>query len=293
MEKRTLSTAAGPVHIADFGGQGQPVVLVHGLGGSYTNWMCVGAALAARARVVAPDLLGFGRTPLAGREPSVAGNVALVGHVLDELGASARKPAVLIGNSMGGLVSMLTAAARPDVVSSLVLVGAALPRPMGPMDLAVAALFTLYAIPGVGELFLRRRLASAGPERVLRDTLRMCGVDPRALPADVWDEALALAVDRAGWAWSNHAFLGAARSMLRTLARRGRVHESMRRVRARTLVVQGAEDQLVPPAVSEAAVRVRPDWRLTVMPGVGHVPQLQVPGLWLGIVNAWLDEGAR
>src|SRR5690242_11196778 len=120
VEKRTLDLG-GPVHVADFGGAGRPIVLVHGLGGSYTNWMAVGGALAGRGRVIAPDLLGFGRTPLAGREPTIAANVAMLGHLLSSLGASARAPALLVGNSLGGLLSVLLAAEQPDAVSGLVL----------------------------------------------------------------------------------------------------------------------------------------------------------------------------
>src|SRR5204863_477650 len=71
MLSRTLDLD-GPVHVADFGGAGPTMVLVHGLGGSHANWLAVGPALAAHARVLAPDLPGFGRTPLAGRSAHVA-----------------------------------------------------------------------------------------------------------------------------------------------------------------------------------------------------------------------------
>ena len=68
MRSRTVDLG-GPVHFADFGGSGPTMVLVHGLGGSHLNWLAVGPALAARARVLAPDLAGFGRTPLAASNP--------------------------------------------------------------------------------------------------------------------------------------------------------------------------------------------------------------------------------
>jgi pimeloyl-ACP methyl ester carboxylesterase len=287
VEKRTLDLG-GPVHVVDFGGVGPPLVLVHGLGGSYTNWMAVGGALARRGRAIAVDLLGFGRTPLAGRDPSVPGNVALVRRLLDHLGGGG---ATLVGNSLGGLVSLLVAADRPDVVSRLVLVDPALPRPARtPVDPRIATLFALYALPGVGELFMELRRVLAGPERVLVATLRLCGVDPGALPAELLDEALDLARERAGWSWSTPAFLGSARSMLRTHARRARVEEAIRRVRARTLITHGALDRLVPVAVSEAATRLQPSFRLEVMEGVGHVPMLQAPDRWLSIVDRWLAE---
>src|SRR5712692_7938224 len=98
MRSRTVDLD-GPLHFADFGGSGPTMVLVHGLGGSHVNWMAVGPALAARARVLAPDLAGFGRTPLAGRSAHLRANQGLLDRFLD---AVADGPAVLVGNSMGG-----------------------------------------------------------------------------------------------------------------------------------------------------------------------------------------------
>src|SRR5439155_6364582 len=73
VDSRTIDLD-GPVHYADFGGDGPTMVLVHGLGGSFVDWAAVGPDLAGRARVVAPDLAGFGHTPLDGRSASVEAN---------------------------------------------------------------------------------------------------------------------------------------------------------------------------------------------------------------------------
>ena len=103
----------GPVHVADFGGEGPPIVLLHGLGASHTGWMPVGPGLARRGRVIAPDLIGFGRTPLDGRRSTIQANVDLVSRLLDrELAGEG--PVTVVGNSMGGMVSVMLAAARPD-----------------------------------------------------------------------------------------------------------------------------------------------------------------------------------
>lgn len=100
----------GPVHYLDFGGAGSPVVCVHGLGGSSEDWLAMGPLLAARHRVVALDLTGFGRTPPMGRSSRVPELRRLLSdfirHVSDE-------PVLLMGNSMGGLLSMVQAA-RPS-----------------------------------------------------------------------------------------------------------------------------------------------------------------------------------
>src|SRR5580658_7670330 len=104
MESRTTDLE-GPVHYLE-GGSGPPVVLVHGLGGSHVNWLAVAPQLARKRHVLVPDLAGFGRTPLAGRSSSIEANRALLDSFLRVI---VKEPAVLVGNSMGGLISILEA----------------------------------------------------------------------------------------------------------------------------------------------------------------------------------------
>ena len=145
----------GPVHYADFGGSGRPIVLVHGLGGSHANWLSVGGRLAAHGRVLAVDLAGHGRTRSLGRSARVGANRRLLGHFLD---AVAREPAVLVGNSMGGTLSLDEAAAEPGRVASLVLVDPAVPIARGAgFDRQVLAFFAGFALPLVGGALVRRR----------------------------------------------------------------------------------------------------------------------------------------
>src|SRR4029077_10523630 len=65
----------GPIYVADYGGEGPVMLLVHGLGGAHLNWMAVAPGLAVPRHVYALDLPGFGRSPLAGRRSSIAANV--------------------------------------------------------------------------------------------------------------------------------------------------------------------------------------------------------------------------
>ena len=68
----------GPVHVVDHGGEGRPILLVHGLGGSHVNWSAVAQPLTEFGSVRAIDLIGFGRTPLAGRSSAVESQCDLV-----------------------------------------------------------------------------------------------------------------------------------------------------------------------------------------------------------------------
>lgn len=278
----------GPVHYADFGGTGAPLVLIHGLGGSLTNWLAVAEGLTSRFRVFAPDLIGFGRTPLAGRKPGIPEQSAMLARFLEHVGGG---PGAVVGNSMGGLVAVQLAADHPALVSRIILVNAALPRELGTrLDSTVVSLFALYMLPFVGEAFLRRRTAAIGPEGVLRDTMRLCGVDVNELPPEVYAAQLEVARARLAMPWANTSFLQAARSVVMTAGRRAHVHAMIRRIKARGLLILGARDRLVPVSVGKDVARLRPDWRLTVLDDVGHVPQLQVPERWLAEVTSWLDE---
>ena len=287
MRSRTVDLG-GPVHFADFGGSGPTMVLVHGLGGSHLNWLAVGPALAARARVLAPDLAGFGRTPLAGRSAHVRANAPLLDRFIDPV---AEGPATLIGNSMGGLLAMMEAERQPEKVTRLVLVGAAQPRPPGTrFDPVVALTFAAYAVPGLGERFMRWRAARRGPEGLVRDTLQLVCADPGRVPAEVVAAHVALARDRMDrMPWGNQAFLEAARSIVFTLARRREVHAMIGRIAAPALLVQGTRDRLVSLAASRATAALRPDWTLAVLEGIGHVPQLEAPERFVATVTGWLD----
>jgi pimeloyl-ACP methyl ester carboxylesterase len=288
MRSRTVDLD-GPVHFADFGGTGPAMVLVHGLGGSHLNWMAVGPRLAERMRVVAPDLAGFGRTPLAGRSADVHANQMLLDRFLETV---VEGPSILVGNSMGGLVSLLEAAHAPDRVAGLVLVAPAQPRPVrAGLDPFVAASFAAYAFPGVGERVLRWRAARLGPEGLVRSTLGLCCADAARVPADAVAAHVALARERhEAMPWAHAAFLQAARSVLVTLARRRRVLDAIRRIAAPTLLVQGTADRLVPVAASRALAALRPDWSFAVFDDVGHVPQLEAPERFVTTVRAWLHR---
>jgi pimeloyl-ACP methyl ester carboxylesterase len=289
MRQRTVDLE-GPVHYADFGGSGRPIVLVHGLGGSHLNWLAVAPRLAAHGHVLALDLAGHGRTPSLGRTARIGANRRLLGRFLE---AVAGEPAVLMGNSMGGYLSLAEAAAEPAKVTSLVLVNAAVPlAPGAPIDPRTFALFAGLTLPFVGGALMRRR-ARRGPEQGVRDLLALCCVDPSRIGRDVYEAHVELARERASYgAVTRHDFLEAQRSLLAHLVRRRHFRRMVADIRASGLIIQGNRDRLVRVESARALAEARPDWRFEVLEDVGHVPQLEAPDRFLAVVEPWLRTRA-
>ena len=277
----------GPVHYADFGGTGRPILLIHGLGGSHLNWAAVGPRLAAHGHVMAMDLAGHGHTRAPRGASRVGQNRRLIDRFLERL---APEPAILVGNSMGGYLSIAEAAASPERIAALVLVDPALPLARGvKIDRTVLALFTACALPGIGGAVMRLRFRRT-PEQMVHDMFELCCSDPALVPRDVYQAHVDLARARLAYGRvTGREFLAAQRSLMSCLFRRRRFREMVASVRAPALVVQGDRDRLVNVAAARALAAARPDWRLEVIEGVGHVPQLEVPERFLAVVEPWID----
>ncbi|GAA1504916.1 hypothetical protein GCM10009740_39860 [Terrabacter terrae] len=278
----------GPVHWVDFGGTGgPPVVLVHGLGGSYLNWVGIAPALAERRRVVAIDLPGFGLTPAQGRHTSVNHNAALLSRfVYEVLG----EPVVLVGNSMGGMISLLLADRRPEQVLGLALVDPALPNPGARPDPQVAATFAMYAVPRVGELVLTRYTSRFSDRQRVLGTLALCFADTTRADPAVTEASVELAAWRRSLPSPEVEFLGAARSLMRVLRGRRDYDRIIREVDRPVLLVHGTRDRLVPISAARRAARLNPAWQTAFLDGVGHTPQLEAPQEVLEHLEPWLDS---
>ena len=279
----------GPVHYVDFGGadSGPTVVLVHGLGGSHLNWDLLAPLLTPHARVLALDLPGFGRSEPGERRASVPANVLVLDRFLREV---VDGPVVLVGNSMGGMISLFESARSPQRVSGTVLLDPAVPGPRRALDPTVALQFALYAVPFLAERVLWLRRARTTPLGRVRDLLQLCGVDPDAVPAEVIDRSVTLLEERRDVAGMDKAFLAAARSILWVLADPRRYREAMASITGPVLLVHGDRDRLVPVAAARDTAARHPGWRYVELADVGHVPQLQVPEVTAGHVLEWMRD---
>ena len=280
-----------PVHYVDYGGSGPAMVLIHGLGGAHVNWMAVGEKLARHARVVAIDLPGFGRTPTDGDSASVHANRALLTRFVDRVMG---RPSILVGNSMGGLISLMAAADAPASVAGLVLVNPALPPAPGAFfDLGVAAIFAGYCLPGLGELLMTGRKALLGSEGSVRQMLDFCCVDSGRVPEHVVEATIALSQERTKTVGGNAAFLSAARSIVACVMQRGNFERMVGRITVPALLVHGTHDRLVPLAAARRLAASRPDWMLKIFENVGHVPQLEDPDGFVAAVEGWLRHAGE
>ncbi len=278
----------GPVHYLDFGGEGDPVVMVHGLGGNALNWMDVGPGLAERHHAVALDLAGFGETPLFDRSAAVGANAALVTKFIEKL---FNEPVTLIGNSMGGHITVLVAADRPELVKRAILVDPAIPgvhvrRP----EPALLAVMATLSVPGLAETVLDRRLRSVGAEQLVRQTLALVVADPSRLSDQIVDAHMKLTREREQLgSQNNRAFIQATRSIGLRMAD-PRFWQRARKVKAPTMVIHGELDRVIPVAAARELVHRVPGWRLKVIEGVGHVPMMEVPALFLRVVNDYITD---
>ncbi len=288
--RHKIADLGGPVHYIDFGGAGPAMLMVHGLGGNALNWMAVGPELAKRYRAIAIDLAGFGQTPLYRRSATVGANADLVQKFIEKV---IGEPVVLMGNSMGGHIAILVSADRPDSVAECVLVDPAVPIPIAhvrrpaPGLLGVAA---AISIPGLGEILFDRRVRELGPEKLVEQSLALVSADPSRVDPKVVEAHIALTRERGFLGPQNsRAFLQASRSIALRMAD-PRFWNRVKRVKAPTLVIHGALDNVIPLAAARELVRRRPDWTLRVLEGVGHVPMMESPNEFLSVVNEWLAD---
>ena len=289
----------GPLHWIEFsaGEPSQnhsepPVVFVHGLGGSHLNWCLLGPHLAAGRRAVALDLRGFGLTPGLRGNSTVHANARLLDRFVTEvIGA----PVILVGNSMGGLISILETSNNPDAIAGVVLIDPALPLPPQKPDWQVSGQFLLYAVPGLGPLAVAKLLARVQPEEAVQQLLRLCFADPSRADPEMTKAEVALITRRhpatpAQAAARARVFLAAARSLLRVLSRRQRYAKMMAGIDVPVLLIGGEDDRLVPVAAMRRAAARNPRWESVILPGVGHTPMLEVPDDTSAVIGDWLDR---
>ena len=263
------------VHMRYFvGGDGPPLVLVHGLGGAASNWTELAPLLQERYRLLVPDLPGHGASTalpaVSGMEP-FADRVALVAEREGML------PAPVVGHSLGGLVVLRLALRRPEAVAAVVLASAAGLSIGNVWGRNLLSVFTTIR-PG--------RLAARYRSWVSRSSLLrrlVFGFVSVADPAGLTDSA----VEGFLGAQLLHTDVGSAWQALR----RDDPRQELEAVRCPVLVLWGAEDVQLPlDDAFEYTRRLRA--RLRVIPGCGHLLIGERPDACADAIDSFLGDSS-
>jgi len=250
------------------GAAAPPVLLLHGSGPGVTaiaNWRPIIPAVSADRRVIAPDQLGFGGTATGQRR--TYGRTAWTDHALALLDTLEIGTVDIIGNSMGGAIALSIAAARPDRVRRMVLMGSvgvamALPPGLNAVWGYTPGMEQMRQVIGLfahnrglitDELVELRYQASINPP--VRDSWEAMFPEPRQR----WVDDLALSGVELGG------------------------------IRAPVLMVHGRDDRVVPWRSSSAQlVDLLPDSRLHVLSGCGHWAMIEKTADFLAVVQPFL-----
>jgi 3-oxoadipate enol-lactonase len=235
-------------------GQGAALILVHGYPVDHTIWDAVAEQLHGMARVICPDLRGFGHSPAT---PGIYTMRLLADDLLRLMDRLGVEKATLAGHSMGGYISLAFAQAHPQRLAGLALV-------------------TSQAAADAEERRLARLQQAEQVERdgvagVVEGGLARYSPDP-AVRAQVHD--LMLRADP-------QAVAGALRGM----AARDDLTGLLSRLDVPALVIAGEEDELVAMRRSQETARQLPQGHLVVVPGGGHLPMLEAPALVAGALR--------
>lgn len=254
----------------------ETALYVHGLGGSSQNFTDMAGLLTGHVRGLALDLPGFGYSD-PNRRYSIK---AFAESVIDLIEHTESGPVHLIGNSLGGAISVRVAALRPDLVRTLVLVSPAMPF-LDARKSAHGRMVPLLALPRVDRI-AAWKMAGIDPELLAAEILRACWAHPDQVPPQRLAEAVSEIRRRTEVPHFASAYTGALRGLVWSFLRAqlpggNSMWTLARRVKAPTLVVSGLRDQLVDIRVAPRVARTIPDSQLLLLPDVGHVAQMEAP----------------
>lgn len=242
------------------------VVYVHGFLSSSATWKKALAPASDEHEAIAVDLPGSGFSDRPWPYDYTAYGQAQ--HLLRYLEARDIRHTMLVGNSFGGAVCAVAAAARPDRVAGLVLVDSAWPKMRIPLG------FRMLRLPVVGELQLELLTRP-----VMAFTLR------HRLYAN---ESLVSEETVDDW-WTPVRVPGTRRAALEAVRTSLRGSEAvLGKIRGPTLVLWGKDDRLIPQSEGLALSAAIPGARFATIPGVGHLPQEESPAEFARAVSSFL-----
>jgi pimeloyl-ACP methyl ester carboxylesterase len=263
------------------GGSGPLIVLIHGITSNSATWDRVLPKLARRYTVLAPDLLGHGRSDKFRGDYSVGAHANTVRDLLDALG---HRTATFIGHSLGGGVALQLAYQYPERVERLVLVAP------GGFGREVTVLLRAASIPGSGPvlaLAASRPVVEAGT--LLAGALGRLGVQG-STDLEELGRAYALLSDRA----SRRAFIHTLRAVVDHEGQRVSALDRAEVIKDfPSLFVWGERDRILPAHQGERIHREVPHTQLSIFKQAGHFPHRDDPARFVRAVEAFVTRHQR
>lgn len=267
----------------------EPALYVHGLGGSSQNWTDLADVMSHRLAGQALDLPGFGHSA-----PSQHYTIpALAKKLAAWISHSDRGPVHLVGNSLGGALSVYVAATRPYLVRSLTLISPAMPF-ADFRDSTQSRLLPLLALPRADRV-AARAMAAMTPEQVVDQVARNCWANPEQMPAQRRREAVAEVRRRLGVPWNTKAYVSTFRGLVGSfmqsyLPGSSSLWRLAGQISAPTLIIWGKQDKLVNVRLAPQVARAVKDSRLLILDQVGHLAMMESPEVTGRAIMSLLDE---
>jgi pimeloyl-ACP methyl ester carboxylesterase len=263
------------------GGDGPLVVLIHGITSNSATWDRVLPKLARRYTVLAPDLLGHGRSDKLRGDYSVAAHANTIRDLLDALG---HRKATFAGHSLGGGVALQLAYQYPELVDRLVLVAP------GGFGREVSLLLRAASVPGSGPVLALaawRPLVEAGT--LLTHALGRLGLHGNTDLEEI-GRGYALLADRE----SRLAFIHTLRSVVDYQGQRVAALDRVRTIeRVPSLIIWGERDRILPSRHGEHVHNQVPNTSLTVFKQAGHFPHRDDPARFVRVIDAFLGSKSQ
>jgi pyruvate dehydrogenase E2 component (dihydrolipoamide acetyltransferase) len=259
-----IETGPHRVHVLTVG-DGPPLVLLHGLGGSLMTWQGVADPMSVRNRVILVDLPGHGASSAPDPGECDYSPIALARAIADTIAAVCDEPAVVAGHSLGGAVAALVATASPQLVARLVLID-----PAGAGDDADPELMRL----------IEAEATDAGSREILELFFH-----DRALVTSTGVAEHSRMLAQPG---VHAAVRAVARSTFDGAVQRLDVRDTLADIDVPVLIIWGAEDRVFHVSQADALSVANPHAEVRIVTGTGHVPHLERPDAVAALIDAFL-----
>lgn len=263
-----------PVSYVDQG-EGSPILLVHGLGGSWRNWLENIPFLADSHRVIALDLPGFGLSPMPEKPVSIPAYGDFLLNFAEAVGLG--EETFLIGHSMGGFISTEAVTSAPGRFSRLSLISAAgisFATITGARKSVTAAIVKMMIPLAAGRIernMARKRLRTASFVGVIAHPAM---IDPRIL-----------------WELGSYGTLHSPALYEAAYALGGYdSREGLGQIDIPTQIVWGQQDRLVPVGAAYSYAKRIKDSELSLIDDCGHMVQLERPARFNGEINRFASQ---